>query len=176
MQVLRSALATLIVMGSAGCVTMEVRTEYDPAASFEGWKTYAWMPDRPAMEADGRVFVSRMVRQAVEAELTAKGYRLTETAPDFWVNYYVAAGGDLEVERTFSVYGRPDRFGPDVRDDSEETVFVSGTLVLDILVPGTRTLLWRAVAEKAVREGPEAADTAITGAVRRLLASFPPKP
>jgi hypothetical protein len=176
MQLVRGALATLVVMGGAGCVTMDVRTEHDPRASFEGWETFAWMPDRPAIEADGRPWVGRMVRQAVEAELARQGYRLDSSAPDLWINYYVASGADLDIMTTFSVYGRPDRFGPDVRHTSEETVFVSGTLVLDVLQPGTRALLWRGVAEQAVREGPEAADKAISEATRRLLASFPPDP
>lgn len=38
------AIGTLVVAVS-GCASMQIQTDYDPAANFSGYRTYSWMLD-----------------------------------------------------------------------------------------------------------------------------------
>lgn len=164
--------ATFLV---AGCATMQTDTSHDPEASFAGFETYAWMPDRPPDAATGRAFLQRMITNAVDGELGAAGFtRAEEAEADFWVNYHLASEGGLEVRKTYDPYGTVTGFGPDVWNNTRETTYVEGSLILDVVEPGTRRLLWRGVAREAVPAAPEEAQRAIADAADRLLGDFPP--
>lgn len=163
-------------LAAAGCVRMEVDTQFDPQASFDGMTTWAWMPDRPPDAATGRAFLERMITGAIRSELEGNGY--TEAAyeqADLWVNYQLATGQGLDVRTSYDPYGRNVGIGPDVWVDTEETFYVDGTLIIDILEPDSRRLLWRGVASEAIRADPEDAQGAIDKAARALLERFPPK-
>ena len=161
----------------AGCATTRITTQYDPEASFSGIATYGWIEGREPDAATGRASLERMIRQATETELSARGLRLAAPGaePSILVNYHLAADS-LLVATTFDPYGigAGERFGPDQWNETRETAYLAGTLILDVVSPRDRSLMWRGVAEGAVPEGPENADRAIRDAVQRMLRDFPP--
>ena len=108
--------------------------------------------------------------------------------PDFWVTYHVT------LDRTASVAMLNDDFnyGPGwgwsygyaYRPDSSYGSrgryvyeYDEGTLLLDVVDPQSRQLIWRGSATDEVNfsASPEAKERQINEAVRRMLAKFPPK-
>ena len=90
---------TMIVAGlAAGCANpIEVRASRNPSGSFEGLRTYGWVP-RPE-SGDPRLddeALEERVHAAVAAEMAARGYVPAE-APDLRVRYQVVLRDETRV-------------------------------------------------------------------------------
>jgi hypothetical protein len=170
-------LVALAVLCTA-CTTIEISTDYDPAADFSGLRTWAFAdPGQPTGDPrlDSSLVRSRIF-QALESELAVKGYgRAVGVQPDFLVDTHVALTRELDIH-TFhqggyhrSSWGRSETLVREVE---------KGSLVLDFLDPKTRSLLWRGVAQARVDRGGAPAERSqrIREAVRLMLQDFPPQP
>ncbi|MGH8093230.1 MAG: DUF4136 domain-containing protein [Chthoniobacterales bacterium] len=173
--------AVLICLLSA-CETVTVSTDYDRAANFGKYKTYALTP--PGRGQTMSPTAEAALSDAVRAELNSRG--LTE-AP--------AAKADLDIVRQVFVQhktsvqqythwgygyhgGWPYGYGSygmwrgapasylDVQQYSE------GTLVLDFVDAHTKKLVFRGVG-KAVVGGPESNAGKIREAVSKIVAGYP---
>jgi Domain of unknown function (DUF4136) len=148
---------------------------YDHATSFANLTTYAWFDD-PSWKmpggnsiVDGQ-FVDRTVRQSVDAALQKKGYRKIEGAdPSFYVAYSTDAAGVASQDK----WGVYNWWSWSYIGYSGTKYQKAGTLVLDIR-DAKRALVWRGARTALVGSNPEALARDIDGAVRLLLAEFPP--
>lgn len=159
-----------VVIG--GCSGIDVSHDYDPSQDFSRFRTWAWTPSTP--QADGGEYsqVSKLTHErihgAVEGELARKQYRKTEAdSADFWVQHYAAVGQKIEPYAGYD-HGW---YGDDI------IVTEEGTIVVDIVSPKDKRLLWRGTASSAVDADltPEERESRIKEAVREILAQFPPK-
>lgn len=173
----------------AGCMTISTSTDYDPSANFSGLKTYDWAGPQPITgnpRLDSDILHAR-IRTAVERELAAKGFeKAAGGAPDFKVAYHVGLEEKLDVTSfTYYDYGYPSYyrggfgFGPSAAWPQTEThvyQYEEGTLLLDVVNPETKELMWRGTAKAEVDPGqsPEKKEARINKAVQKLLAQFPP--
>ncbi len=83
----------------------------------------------------------------------------------------------MDVRTTWDVYGRTDIFLIDAIRDSQTGVYVDGTIIVDVLKPVERVLMWRGVVSKAVPAGSGTARQgleAIERAVAQVVSEFPP--
>ena len=84
-------LSALLCLGAllAGCSTLRVSTDYDPAAVFSGLNTYAWITNGNGTRGDPRLKdaqLDALVKDAVEAEMARRGLRKATTGePDVLV-------------------------------------------------------------------------------------------
>jgi hypothetical protein len=170
------ALIALAIL-CASCTTIEVSTDYDPAAEFSGLRTWAFAdPGQPTGDPrlDSSLVRSRIL-QALESELAVKGYgRAVGVEPDFLVDTHVALSRELEIH-TFHQGYHPSTWG------TSETLVREverGSLVLDFLDPKSRQLLWRGIAQARVhrQDSPAQRSQRIREAVRLMLQDFPPQP
>lgn len=198
MSFLRGVLAVLLVVALGGCSTMEISTDYNPSTEFSGLRTYKWLPGPQGNPDDPRIdnsLLDARIRKAVERQLAAQGYeKQTSGAPDFCVGYHAAVEKKLDVitiddyygyapvgrpgyrPGTSLVYGHPGRAW--VGSSQTHVVeYDEGTLILDIVEPEARKLLWRgsAQAEVNLSASPEKKQEKIDEAVRRMLERFPPQ-
>lgn len=157
---------------AAGCSGLDVSHDYDPQKNFATLKTWAWAPQPP--QADGGEFspVSSLtherIRSAVENELTRKGYQEVDPpSAGFWVLKYAAVGQRFEADPGYDYHW----YGQEVR------VYDEGTIVLDIVDPKEKKLIWRGTARGAVDDDltPEEREERIQEAVAEILEGFPPK-
>ena len=159
----------ILIVGGAGCSSISTSTDYDPKADFSRLRTYEWHPGQPS--GPDTLTASRIAR-AVEDGLRARGYTRAAGAPaDFQVAYHVWVGQRVEeVPSSAYSYGWRSGYGTEVRTYDE------GTLVLDVIDPVAKTLLWRGTAKSAVDPDrtPEEREAKIREAVQKLLADFPP--
>jgi hypothetical protein len=179
MRGLRGVVVLFVIAVCAGCSRFTVQSSYDPAASFQGLKTYAWKPGPQPPIGDPRVsdtVVDTAVRDAVDRQLTAKGFtRSPAESADFLLAY--DAGIDFKtstVAITRSTNAGAGAWVP--RQYIQTSDFEQGTIVLMVFSPKTK-LMWRGVATgifdpTATREQRE---QRIADAIRKLLKPFPPQ-
>jgi hypothetical protein len=183
----RSALAAAAGALLAGCaalagasLSLSIDSDGDPEARFEALGSWDWLPapadarDLPtAPSADP---LEARVRDAIADELEARGYPRRPGAPTFWVHPMVrvedvVAAEAQDVHEEVPVWMRP------ALRDTHVIVGQRGHLVVDLVDPATRRLLWRGAVSGAVDPSASAAqrDARLREGVRRLLARFPPR-
>jgi hypothetical protein len=162
-----------------GCSGIDIWTEQDPTASFQGLHTYGWASVSQSIQNDLHAenpILDRRIRLIVDDALAARGFKKQQGGtPDFLIGYHVAVKQQLDVRYVNDYYGyaytslawRPQR-----------TVYAydQGTLILDVSLPDPKRLIWRGVATAEVFPGESQAkgDKRIAEAVDKMLDKFPP--
>jgi hypothetical protein len=174
---LTMALVTVTVVG---CTRVSVSTDYDHAMDFGALHTYAWRPGEQPQTGDPRFdgpFLDKCIRTAVDRGLASKGYRpaAAGTTPDFLVGYYAAVRYQTSVQTMHTWYG-PNVSGWGGWPETYAHHYEEGTLLIDVIDPGTMKLLWRGRGSGVVdpRASPTKREKRIDEAVDRILAEFPP--
>ena len=165
-------LIAILILGGAGCSSVSVSTDYDPQTDFSRLKTYDWMPGRPPLGSD--TLTSSRIQRAVDDGLRARGY-VKASRPDFHVAYQVSVGQRVEsIPSSDYAYGW--RRSYSMSGGTEVRTYDEGTLILDVVDPASKTLLWRGTARSVVEPGlmPEEREAKIREAVEKLLEEFPP--
>ncbi len=166
------SVALIAVLALAGCTSttsnLPVRTEYSRATAFQEWKSFRFALDSGPTDYQRYPRFERMAQQALEEELTARGYsRLEEGSPDFRVAFELifrggtkpqAAPETKSAEPTVSTYG-----GSSQR----------GTLIVRMLDPATAEILWTGQISE-IKMNVIEPQKELNKAVRRLLVEFPP--
>ncbi len=178
MTILRVLVLAGVVLFAAGCSTIDIQTDYDPATNFTTLKTFKWV-DAKGSDLDKAPLAKARIRDAVIANLKAKGF--TEAAsgePDFFVFAHAGAKEKMNVTDWGYSYGA--YWGPygaygrniDVSYYTEASVFI------DVVKnnPGKDELAWRGVGTGVMQQGlsPEERTEAINSAVAAILEDFPP--
>jgi hypothetical protein len=175
----------------AGCSTMEVSYDYDPKAKFSGLNTYDWLDEPQKSTGDPRIddntILKSRVQTAVDTALAARGFRKVSSDPDFLVAYHVSLDRQQSVQTLNSYYGYSPGWGygygasyrPGYWAGAPETYvyeYEEGTLILDVVDPKSKELMWRGSAQDEVnfKSTPEKAQAQINEAVNGMLEHFPP--
>ena len=174
-------MASALVLSLVGCTQITVNSDYDPTADFKSLRTYTWRKTPPTIPDDPRLagpFFENRVRHAIEEELAAKGFKKQLTGDtDFLVGYHAVLKQELDVTTMNESYGYRRGWGWGGMSETHVSSFEQGTLILDVLEPGTKRLLWRGAAEAIVNFGDsqEKRERRLKRAVKKLLKPFPPK-
>ena len=182
--------ALIAVTTAAGCsAPRRVETETAPAADFTSRHTFAWQESaasydpEPAQRDDDVEEVKRTIRDTVVEQLSLKGFREVQGAPpDFLVSFHlvvtVMTEPELCVRRhvIFNYPGAPPPLKEVEVCDADPMVhgptLRQGTLVVFVVDPETRNLLWQgAVVGADVSRRNNVAP--LRAAVTQMLAEFP---
>jgi hypothetical protein len=185
--------APVIVLAAiiTGCSSMEISYDFDPQANFAGLKTYQWIKEPPIPTGDPRIdgntILATRIHEAVDTGLAARGFRKVASDPDFLVAYHVSLDKRQSVQTLNSYYGYGPGWGygygasyrPGFWAGAPETYvyeYEEGTLILDIVSPKNKELMWRGSAQDEVHfsSTPEKDQTQLDEAVHRMLLKFPP--
>jgi len=166
-------LAAALPLALAACSSFSVDTNYDPNASFEGLRTYAW---REPSKESGDPLTLKLVRDAADAELAARGYQGVAADPDFTIGQFVVVRQKVDVQFMDDYWGYSYRGGPHW-SSTYVTTYDEGSIVLDIANGSTGEPMWRGAATGIVDTSatPEERQQRIREAVAGVLAEFPPK-
>ncbi len=170
-------LALLIVVAAlTACSSIHVATDHDAKADFSRLHAYAWAPrEKPANPIVENTLVSNRIKDAVDRELAAKGFRRVDgRGADFLVDFATSARSHVDV-RTWPTWcwGRVGRGFGGWHDRVEVIQYVQGTLVVGVVDPATNDLLWRGTATRALDED-SGSEKRVDEAVKAVLAEFPP--
>jgi Domain of unknown function (DUF4136) len=163
----------------AAAMAQKVSYDYDKSENFAAFKTYA-LKDGTKV---GQPLIDERIVAAIDAEMAAKGFTKSETAPDVFVVYHVAFDKQKDISTYSSGYGGG--YGPygwgwgggmqtsttQVRD------IVVGTLVVDMADAKKGQLAWRGMAVKEVKTqaSPEKRDKSISETMKKIFKNYPPK-
>ena len=184
---MRYALLTLTLACLAACSSgPQVRADQDPAADFSSYRTYAFVEQPGTDRAGYSTLITTHFKNAIQRQMEARGYTLTDENPDLLVNFFTSMRERTDTRSSQGVflgtrYYR-DRFGiysawPLYARGSETTNYQVGTASVDVVDAARRQLIWEGVAEGRIssdaRENP---GQAIASAVEDIFAKYPVSP
>ena len=158
-----------VSLWSLGCAenkyNIEVSSAYGPGVKLGGIGTTYALKALDEDTAKKRRTVNpdfdKYLRETIERGLAENGFVRTEKGDvDFWLDYYVA------------------RFkGTDRRASAHGVTYDQGSLVMEVVDPDTRKLIWEGAAYARIQpsDPPDVREERINIAVRRLLEQFPKK-
>ena len=190
-------LAMLLLIAAAGCggsPSPDIKTDYDSKVYFSAYKTFAFQTGRIILPSDitpdsNNTLIDDRIRNAVTAQMTAKGLQPDPTNPDLVVTYVAGAKNKLEVEKQIAAppppgwaaggWYQPGYYGPNGWWDPGYNAYFTrnyteGTLIVDLIDPKAKKLIWRAYVTGEVRKIPD--DKAINTLFAKILSKYPPKP
>jgi hypothetical protein len=162
--VIAGLLGIVMSVGCSETGNIDVSSRYGAGVKLAGLgSTFAWAPapaDPPGTSPAAAQF-RQAFRDNVEKALVAKGFALNQAGP---ANFLV----DCRI-------GMREKTDSSVNPHGE--VFEEGSLVLDVLNPSSKALIWRSVAQaRVLREIPhDVREKRINMAVQRMMKDFPPK-
>jgi len=167
------------VLAPALVIAQKVSYDYDKAANFAGYKTYAFKDGTKV----GQQLIDDRIVGAIETQLKEKGFTKSDSGPDVFVVYHVAFDKEKDISTYSSGYGGG--YGPygwgwgggmsttstQVRD------ILVGTLVIDVADAKKSQVVWRGMGVKEVntQANPEKRDKSINEAVKKIFKNYPPK-
>jgi hypothetical protein len=156
-------------------VAQSVAYDYDRAASFSSYKTYAWARGTELREEFNH---ARIVR-AIDGALAAKGLRRVEpdANPDVFVAYHASLDEHLEIVASTHGLG-PLGLGDDGFGSARVRPVLVGTVVIDISDVRKGAVVWRSRASSDIRatDPPDTRDRKIAKALKKMFKNYPPKP
>ena len=166
----------------AGCASgPKIYVNEDPAASFEGYGTYAFEPqlgtDRPGYTS----ILSQYLKTAVTRELNSRGYRQVSNGADLTVNFYVHTAEKIQTTQTTThggYYGyRRGYYGAYRGYPSTQTEvrqYTEGTLTIDLVDTRSDQLVWEGTAVGRIRESVrENLQASVDGVVSEIFTRYP---
>jgi hypothetical protein len=156
-------------------VAAKVFTDFDPKANFSQYKTFMWIK-RPHM--DDPLMDDRIVN-AINAELTAKGWTLVQDSADVGVAAHVATRKQHDLETFYNGFGGGWGWhhwggGMGIATTHVDT-YVVGTLVVDLFDTRTKQVIFRGWATDALSDNPKKETKKLEKDIERLFKDFPPK-
>lgn len=164
-----------LALASTTASAQKVTYDYDKATDFTKVRTYAWVHSRAEVQDE---LNHKRIVDAVDAQLSAKGLTRVQEGgmADVLVAYGAGFDRSLEINGSSSDWGGPLYRGN--RTGSARTQeIVTGTLVIAMADPETKSVVWRGVASKDLDENasPEKRDKNINKAMGKLFEHYPPK-
>lgn len=168
---------------------VKIRTHHDENFSFSGVRTWNWSPDGfgqillgTTSDADPerlRDRVEPVLVPLVEREMAARGFTKTADNPAVLVNYFVLVviGQSSQYMGQFA-QGLTDWALPPIQGATQSMrVFPVGTVLIDVVSPATKAVVWRGAAQSEIdlERKPEERRARLERAVRDILKQFPPK-
>jgi len=157
------------LLAAHGAVAQKVTVEFDQAATFGKYKTFAIRDGQ--LNSKNAALNSELVKKQIEADiergLTARGLTRVTGPSDLNVRFTFGSARKTELESyPAGWYGMGTRY---VRVPYSE-----GTLVIDFRDPTTRSLVWRAIASEE-KSDPNKIEGKLDDMVKKSLEKYPPK-
>ncbi len=167
LQAMRVLILTLLA--APGVWAQKVTVEFDQAADFSKYKTFAIRDGKlnsknPALNS---ALVKKQIEADIERGLTAKGLTLTSGPSDLNVRYVFGSARKMEAES----------YPAGWRGWGTRVVMVpysEGTLVIDLRDPSTRSLVWRGIASVGKSDASKI-EGKLDDMVKKSLEKYPPK-
>ena len=169
---LKSHLMRLIILAllaALAAFAQKVTIEFDQAAPFGRYKTFAIRDGRltsqnPALNSE---LVKKRIDADIERYLTARGLVMVSGPSDLNVRYQLGSARKTELEQYPAGWRG---WGTRV----VRVPYAEGTLVIDLRDPTTRSLVWRAIASVEKNDATKI-ESKLHDMVKKSLEKYPPK-
>ena len=174
---------TILALGLWACTSFNVQTDHDATADFGAFKTFAFagLADVNKGGIYDNSLMQKRIESAVVRELTAKGLRQVglDEHPDLLVHYWVnvqdkqrleSGGTSVGVARYRGGYGWGAGYGGGVTT----VEYKEGTLILDLVEPTQKQLVWRATIVGTLQDSAEENTELGNKAIAKAFEDYPP--
>jgi hypothetical protein len=183
---LPAALLALFALSLAACTTLRTTEDYDRSVDFSKFRTFHIKNVHPQPEPGARgpqgaplpnELADRRIKNALAAELTAKGLHRDDENPDLWVVPHVRLSHETVVYGWDAGWGYGwgwrGRFGWGAAAVEQIPL---GTLIVDIVDAHAKQLVWRGTATDTIdpHASPAEKERALGEAVAKMFLDFPP--
>jgi hypothetical protein len=177
------ASTTLALITVACGRSIEVRTMAAPDAGLTALHTFRMLPGparrdgRAVTGADDPMINNSIANRAIRAQIIKafqdRGYAIDERNPDFGVAFYASAREKLDV--TVWDYGYPvgPRWYRYPRPTQTVTPYTEGSVIVDVINPSTRELLWRGEGKARLSDDLSENVKRLAEAAKAIVARFP---
>lgn len=161
---------------------MTVESDFSKDANFAGYKTFAFISDKPLLMAQtapvSPLFEGRAMNAAQDA-LTNKGFEFVDNREnaDFVVSFTMGARDKIRVTNYPSTYRGPTawQWGAPYHSEVDVRNYTEGTLAIDIFDVKDRSPVWHGWAVRTISAADRRNPTPIINdVVAAILADFPP--
>src|SRR6202162_2182869 len=162
----------IAVLFAATSFAQQVKTDYDRSAKFSQYKTYSW----EKVQTQDPLWVER-IKGAVNAALTAKGWRPVESGGDVAVIAIETTQNQQTLNTFYDGFGGGwgwrggGGFGDATKTESNYKI---GTLVVDLFDAHTKQLLWRGSASDTLSDKSDKNIKNLDKGVQKMFDHFPP--
>jgi len=169
MKAMRTIATLLLTMLCAAAWAQDVKVDWDRAANFSGYHTYAWATGTPAKNP----LMGQRIVDGVDQRLAAKGLQKVDlnSNPDLIVLYHAATGSDTQLNTFGTGWGWGWGGGSTTTTVSQ---IPTGQLSVDIGDAKTKKLLWLGSASDTLSDKPEKNVQKIEKALDKMFKKFPP--
>jgi hypothetical protein len=179
------ALAVIAVAAAAACSPVNVRTTEAPDAHLANLHTFV-VATPTAKKADAvtagndpmlsNSIANQALRQDLLSDFEAKGYSADSASPSFAIAYYASAQKKLDVtdwDYGYSYWGFHRRWGGAGYPVQTVSAYTEGTVIVDVIDPATKELLWRGQGKAEVSQDPATYTAELAKTVSAIVAKFP---
>ena len=160
-------------LGLVACSSLQVHTDYDPAAQFHNFRTYSWKVTAPLENQ----LMSQRIVAAVDQQLQSRGMQRVDSGGDVFATYHGSVNNRLDIQSFGYGYGGwYGGWGGASRTTTVNEIPV-GTLVVDLVDTKKNQMVWRGTATDDLRasSSPQDAQRRIDDAVKAMFHKFPPQ-
>ena len=177
MRISRTFLFALVLcVAVAGIVEAGVNTDWDRAYDFSKIKTYAWKQGTPLANTAGvsNDLMQKRFEATVDEHLTAAGWKKVDSDADVLVTTHGSSKTNTSISGfIYSPVGW--RWGGWGTSSYSVNDFPVGSLLVDILSPNGKDLLWRGAGHDImVSTNPDKNTKKIEKTVAKMFKEFPP--
>ena len=160
------ALLVLAVLLVPATLQARMVIDHDRGADFSLYSTFSFSGGQAAPNP----IADRVLLEAIDAELSAKGLKRVDEGADVHVVRHVQITEEVRIDS--HVYGAP-RFH---QHDFDVHRYPVGTVIIDLVDADGDQVVWRARVTGGVIQNPEKRDKKIRTTVGKMFRTFPPKP
>ena len=168
----------LTVAFSTVAHAQKIKVEYDKAADFSKYKTYAIDPE----ENSAKPMLRLAIQAAVQDDLGKRGLTKVAENPDLYVQMYGATDYDYTAHYHDPIYGGgipPINYGitlwHNIPGTVTSVVIPKGTLVIDLIDTNKKELVWRGIAKEKLSDQRDKLLDQVNTSVEKLFQQYPVK-
>lgn len=172
----KTGLISIAICAALGCATTEVKTDHDPRANFQQYRTFAVAKTRVVTDGEleaNDTEITRRIEAAIASKLFNKGlHPARNEQPDLLVAFSAGNRTNRQIDAVWmGDYGDYHTAASDGQEIWVDRDRPAGTLVIDFIDADTRKLVFRSVAKIAEDQLIDA--QVIDRAVDKALRKFP---
>lgn len=170
-----------VTIFTASCSSVSVSADYDKNTNFTSYQTYAFFKEGIDNVKLNDLDKKRILN-AIDQEMTAKGFTKTATNPQLLVNIFTKSQQQVNVTTNNDYfYSRWGYYGWGYAPYGGPTTTVStsieGKLYIDFIDTAKKTLIWQGVGTGYIDNAktPEKKEAKIQNFVQQILSKYPPE-
>jgi hypothetical protein len=167
--IILTSLFLVLIMGLIiSCApSMKVSSDYEKTTNFSKYQSFSVYGLVTTLNVNS--FNAERIINAIRYEMIKKGYTENNNYPDLVVNAVTI----LKEKQSVSATGHGGWYRPYTNVSFQTNHFKEGTLVIDVIDPGTNTLIWEGATSSEINGKPKDPERVINKTVAKILNEFP---